>query len=138
LLDIWFAPKHFESTALYERLGVRFVKHYVPTGGDFVRNRYGIRIVDIRCNLDSLSQFERCTRKLEAVHVIAFLGFLAWSVWRAIIGQTTLADFGITIVIYTMLILSPAMLQRYNRLRVHAVIRRLTARQPHSGHGNPD
>jgi hypothetical protein len=29
MLDIWFAPKHFESTALYERLGARFVKRYV-------------------------------------------------------------------------------------------------------------
>jgi hypothetical protein len=138
MLDIWFAPKHFESTALYERLGVRFVKRYVPTGGDFVRNRYGIRIVDIRGNLDSLNQFERCTRKLEAIHVIVFLGFLAWSLWRAIIRQTTLINFGVAILVYTMLILSPAMLQRYNRLRVHAVIRRLRARQLRSGHGNTE
>jgi hypothetical protein len=136
MLDIWFAPKHFESTALYERLGVLLVKRYVPTGGDFVRNRYGIRIVDIRGDLDSLTHFERCTRKLEAIHVTAFLGFLAWSLWRAIIRQTTLIDFGIAILIYTMLILSPAMLQRYNRLRVHAVIRRMTARQLRSGHWN--
>ena len=42
MLDIWFAPKHFESTALYERLGVLFVKRYVPTGGDFFRQHYGI------------------------------------------------------------------------------------------------
>jgi hypothetical protein len=87
MLDIWFAPKHFESTALYERLGVLFVKRYVPTGGDFFRHRYGIRIVDISDDIDSLIQFERCTRKLEAVHVIAFLGFLAWSLWRAIIAK---------------------------------------------------
>jgi hypothetical protein len=133
MLDIWFAPKHFESTALYERLGVLFVKRYVPTGGDFVKRRYGVRIVDIRGNLDSLIQFERCTRKLEAVHVIAFLSFLSWSLWRAIVRQTTLIDFGIAILVYIVLILSPAMLQRYNRLRVHAIIRRLTAQQLRSG-----
>ncbi len=123
MLDIWFAPKQFESTALYERLGVLFVKRYVPTGGDFFRRHYGIRIVDIRGNLDSLIQFERCTRKLEAIHLTAFLGFLAWSLWRAIIRQTTVIDLGIAILVYTTLILSPAMLQRYNRLRVNAVIR---------------
>src|SRR5438067_10870270 len=95
LPDIWFAAKHFESKALYERLAVRFIKRYVPTGGDFVRSRYGIRIVDLRGNLDSLSQFERCTCKLEAVQVLAFIGFLSWSAWRAITGRTTLADFGI-------------------------------------------
>lgn len=138
MLDIWFAPKHFESTALYERLGVLFVKRYVPTGGDFFRRRYGIRIVDIRGNLDSLIQFERCTRKLEAVHVVAFLSFLAWSLWRALSRQTTLIDFGVAIVVYTTLILSPALLQRYNRLRVHAAIRRLTAQRLRSGHENAD
>jgi len=121
---------------LYERLGVLVVKRYVPTGGDLVRRRYGVRIVDIRGNLNSLTQFERCTRKLEAVHVIAFLGFFAWSLWRAIVRQTTLIDFGFAILVYVILILSPAMLQRYNRVRVHAIIRRLTARQLRSGHGN--
>jgi hypothetical protein len=136
VLDLWFAPKRFESMALYEWLGVLFVKRYVPTGGDLVRRRYGIRIVDIRGNLDSLIQFERCTRKLEAVHVIAFLGFLAWSLWRAMIHQTTPIDLGIAILVYIVLILSPAMLQRYNRLRVHAVIGRLTAQPTRFGNGN--
>ena len=136
MLDIWFAPKQFESTALYERLGVLFVKRYVPTGGDFFRRHYGIRIVDIRGNLDSLIQFERCTRKLEAIHLTAFLGFLAWSLWRAIIRQTTVIDLGIAILVYTTLILSPAMLQRYNRLRVNAVIRCLMTRQLRSLHRN--
>jgi hypothetical protein len=129
MLDIWFTPKPFESAALYERLGVLFIKRYVPTGGDFFRRRYGIRIVDIRGNLDSLIQFERYTRKLEAIHVIAFLGFVAWSLWRAIVRQTTILDFCFAIFVYLTLILSPALLQRYNRLRVTAVIRRLTARQ---------
>jgi Glycosyl-4,4'-diaponeurosporenoate acyltransferase len=129
MLDIWFAPKRFESTALYERLGVLFIKRYVPTGGDFFRQRYGVRIVDIRGNLNSLIRFERCTRKLEAIHVTAFLGFLSWSLWRAITHRTSVLDFGIAFLVYVMLILSPAMLQRYNRLRVNAVVRRMMRRQ---------
>jgi hypothetical protein len=44
--------------------------------------------------------------------------------------------FEIAIVVYTMLILSPAMLQRYNRLRVNAAMRRLTARGSRSRQGN--
>src|SRR5258708_20966409 len=129
MLDIWCAAKQFESTALYERLGVLFVKRYVPTGGDFFRRHYGIRIVDIRGNLDSLIQFERCTRKLEAIHLTAFLGFLAWSLWRAIIRQTTVIDLGIAILVYTTLIPSPPMLQRHNRPQLNAAIISLTARQ---------
>ncbi len=125
LQELWFAPKRFESTALYERLGVLLIKKYAPTGGDFFIRRYGIRIVDVRGNLDSLIHFERYTRRLEAIHEIVFLGFLGWSLWRAIVHQTTLLDFGFATVVYILLILSPAMLQRYNRLRVYPVIRRL-------------
>ncbi len=130
VLDAWFAPKSFESTALYESLGVLLIKRYVPTGGDFVRRRYRIRIFDIRGNPESLMRFERNTRELEAIHVAAFLGFLAWSVWRAISHRIPLVDLGVAILAYTVLILSPAMLQRYHRLRVYAVIQRMLARDP--------
>jgi hypothetical protein len=47
LLDAWFSPKGFESEAFYERVGVLFIKRYVPTGGDFFIRRYGIRIVRV-------------------------------------------------------------------------------------------
>src|SRR6266536_2926221 len=131
LQDIWFAPKPFESTLLYERLGVLLIKRYAPTGGDFFIRRYGIRIVDVRGTLDSLIHFERYTRRLEAIHEIVFLGFVGWSLWRAIVHQTTLLDLGFAIVVYILLILSPAMLQRYNRLRLYPVIRHLAAPQVH-------
>ncbi len=125
VLDVWFSPKRFETERLYERLGVLFIKRYVPTGGDFVIRRYDIRIANIRGSLESLIRFERFTRLLEAIHEIAFLGFLAFSLRRAILGRTTWLDFGFAVVVYVVLILSPAMLQRYNRLRVSAVISRM-------------
>lgn len=125
----WFAPNRFESTTRYERLGVLFVKRYVPTGGDFVIRHYGVRIADIRGSLDSLIRYERLTRRLEAVHEVAFVGFVGWSLWRAGSGQTTLWGLGVAIAVYLVLILSPAMLQRYNRLRVYPLIRRLVTAQ---------
>ncbi len=127
LLDAWFAPKPFESVALYERLGVLLVKKYAPTGGDFFIRRYGIRIVEVRGNLHSLMHFENYTRRLEAIHELAFLGFALWSLRRALLRRTTWLDFGFALVVYVLLILSPAMLQRYNRLRLYPVIRRLAA-----------
>jgi len=127
--DLWFAPKRFERTALYERLGVLLIKRYVPTGGDFFIRRYGIRIADIRGCLDSLIRFERLTRRLEAIHEVVFLAFLDFSLWRALMHQTTLFDLGFAMVVYIVLILSPAMLQRYNRLRVYPIIRHLGASQ---------
>jgi glycosyl-4,4'-diaponeurosporenoate acyltransferase len=134
LQDLWFAPKRFESTALYERLGVLLIKRYAPTGGDFFIRRYGIRIADIRGNLDSLIRFEHLTRRLEAIHEIVFLGFLAFSLRRAILRQTTLLELASALVVYIVLILSPALLQRYNRLRVYAAIRRLAGRQMRFSH----
>jgi hypothetical protein len=127
LLDLWFSPKRFESERLYERLGVLFIKRYVPTGGDFFIRRYGIRIAQIHGNLESLSHFERYTRRLEAIHEIAFVGFLAFSLRRAVLRRTTWLDFGFVAVVYVVLILSPAILQRYNRLRVCRVISRMRA-----------
>jgi hypothetical protein len=137
-LDLWFAPKRFESTALYERIGVLLIKRYVPTGGDVVSRRYGVRIADIRGSLDSLMRFERLTRRLEAIHELAFLGFAGWSLWRALTHQSTLLDLGIAIVVYLVLILSPAMLQRYNRLRVYPVIRRMMVSQMHAQQDDTD
>ena len=125
LLDIWFSPRRFESEALYERLGVLFIKRYVPTGGDFFIRRYGIRIARIHGTLESLIHFERYTRRLKAIHEIAFIGFMVFSLRRAILHRTTLLDFAFAVVVYVVLILSLAMLQRYNRLRVCTVIRRM-------------
>lgn len=131
--DFWFAPKRFESKALYERLGVLLVKRYAPTGGDFVNRHFGITIVDLHGNVDSLIRFERLTRVWEAVHGIAFLGFFTFSLRRAVTRRTSWLDFGFAIVVYLSLILSPALLQRYNRLRVYAVIRRMAAKQQARG-----
>ncbi len=129
LQDLWFAPKPFESAALYESLGVLLIKKYAPTGGDFFIRRYGIRIVDVRGSLASLIHFETYTRRLESIHELAFLGFSVFSLWRAVVHQTTLLDFGFAMVVYVLLILSPALLQRYNRLRIYPVIRHLAERQ---------
>jgi hypothetical protein len=93
LLDAWFSPKRFESETLYEPLGVLFIKRYVPTGGDFFIRRYGIRIAHIRGSLESLNHFERYTRRLEAIHEIAFLGFMIFSLRRAILSSDNTARF---------------------------------------------
>src|SRR6202048_1316402 len=103
LLDAWFSPKRFETEALYERLGVLFIKRYVPTGGDFFIRRYGIRIAQIRGNLQSLIHFERYTRRLEAIHEIVFLGFFLFSLRRAILHRTTLLDLLFAVVVYVVL-----------------------------------
>ena len=127
--DVWFAPKRFESPQLYERLGVLWIKRYVPTGGDYFRKKYGVRVIDIKSTIESLLTFEERTRLYEAIHVVVFLAFLLFSIWQLVSGRTTGLGFGIACVAYVLLILSPALLQRYNRLRVYEALRRMRKKQ---------
>jgi hypothetical protein len=127
--DVWFAPKRFESLELYERLGVLWIKRYVPTGGDFFRKKYGVRVIDIKSTIESLLTFEQRTRLYEAIHLGVFLAFLLFSIWQLVSGRTNAIGFVMACVVYVLLILSPVLLQRYNRLRVYEAIRRMRKKQ---------
>ena len=127
--DFWFAPKRFESPQLYERLGVLWIKRYVPTGGDYFRKKYGVRVIDIKSNIESLLKFEERTRLYEVIHLGAFLAFLLFSIWQLVSGRTNGIGFVIACVVYVLLILSPVLLQRYNRIRVYEAIRRMRQKQ---------
>jgi hypothetical protein len=127
--DVWFAPKRFESPHLYERLGVLWIKRYVPTGGDYFRKKYGVRVIEIKSTIESLLKFEERTRVYEAIHMGVFLAFLLFSIWQLVSGRTTGLGFGIACMVYVLLILSPALLQRYNRLRVYEALRRMRKKQ---------
>lgn len=127
--DFWFAPKRFESPQLYERLGVLWIKRYVPTGGDYFRKKYGVRAIDIKSTIESLLKFEKRTRFYEAIHLGAFLAFLLFSIWQLVSGRTNGIGFVIACVVYVLLILSPVLLQRYNRIRIYEAIRRMRKKQ---------
>jgi hypothetical protein len=127
--DFWFAPKRFESPQLYERLGVLWIKRYVPTGGDYFRKKYGVRVIDIKSNIESLLKFEERTRLYEVIHLGAFLAFLLFSIWQLVSGRTNGMGFVIACAVYVLLILSPVLLQRYNRIRVYEAIHRMRQKQ---------
>ncbi len=127
--ELWFAPKRFESEAFYERLGVKFLKRYVPTGGDFFVDRFGVRIVDVRSNYDSLVHFEQLTRLQESLHLFFFVTFVLISLRRWQAGSTSFGGFIFALLVYVLLILSPVGLQRYNRIRLYRAIRLLAKRE---------
>ena len=127
--DFWLAPKRFESPQLYERLGVLWIKRYVPTGGDYFRKKYGVRVIDIKSNIESLLKFEERTRLYEVIHLGAFIAFVLFSIWQLVSGRTNGIGFVIACVVYVLLILSPVLLQRYNRIRVYEAIRRMRQKQ---------
>ena len=127
--DVWFAPKRFESPQVYERLGVLWIKRYVPTGCDYFRKNYCVRVIAIKGTTESLLAFEHRTRVYEAIHVVVFLAFLLFSIWQLVSGRTTGAGFVLACVVYVLLMLSPVLLQRYNRLRIDQAIGRMRNKQ---------
>jgi hypothetical protein len=134
LLDLWFRPRRVETERLYELLGARLLKRYVPTGGDLVmrwlrRRHPGARLLR-GANLDSLRRFERWTRVAEAIHLAGFMGFAALAGWRFTRGSLSGTGLGVALILDLAFGFWPVTLQRYNRLRVIRVIETATRISP--------
>ncbi len=124
VFDAWFRPKAFESEHLYEALGAKILKRYVPTGGDLMMRRLRRDHPERRwvtSSLHSLYLYERRTRLNESIHLIGFTGFTILAAHKFFSGSLT---FGLTVALVLNLILGlwPVVLQRYNRLRLCRVL----------------
>jgi Glycosyl-4,4'-diaponeurosporenoate acyltransferase len=125
ILDVWFRPKGFESERLYERLGALVIKRYVPTGGDLVMQRvrrHHPRRRLVTSSLRSLHQLERGTRLSELIHLIGFVGFSLLAASKFSSGSLTAVGLVIALALTLIFGLWPAVLQRYNRLRLYRAI----------------
>jgi hypothetical protein len=80
-------------------------------------DRRSLRLLD-PASLESLRRFERWTRVAEAVHVVGFVGFAALAGWRFIDGSLSATGLGVALLLDLTFGLWPAVLQRYNRLRL--------------------
>lgn len=125
VLDRWFDPKRFESERLYERLGARVLKRYVPTGGDLVMRWVRRRHPDRRwvaASVGLLLRFERRTRVHEAIHVLGSVVGAVLIVERARRGALTRRATAAARTANAVLGVWPVVLQRYNRLRAHRAL----------------
>lgn len=127
--DRYFSPLPFEragSGRIYQRLGIRVYKRYLPTSGDLVSRFRGVRHVD-RSGIGlqpSLQRIERRTRAYEARHIFGALSMLAISWWSIAVPHH---GNWLALSLANLLINGyPIMLQRYNRTRVYAIRERLT------------
>lgn len=84
MLNWYFKPKTAEfcgDKTVYDLLGIRFYKKYLPTTGDIVRRKR--KIVQIRQGADDkteeLYKYERKTRNYEWRHLIGIVGFIVIS-----------------------------------------------------------
>lgn len=133
LAERWFAPKRFESERLYQRLGVRLVKTYIPTGGTFwnrlLWHRLGWRLIEPGSGVEGLIRYEQLTRDFETIHLTAFLGLSALALSRPLTSTGSWHGFAAAMIPILLITIHPVMLQRYNRLRLRGLIDRYARRQ---------
>ena len=122
----YYKPKKFEfyrDKTVYELIGIKIYKKYLPTTGDIARKWRRITQIQIgnAAKVDELYKYERKTRNYEWRHIIGTIIF---------IGLTLLLDRKLTIFDWVFLpILNlyiniyPIFLQRYNRIRIIKILK---------------
>lgn len=121
LTGLYFRPKRWESTRLYEWLGVRAYKRWITAVGRHTGhdpsgpNRYYLW----RRDAQGLRDFERKTRGNEAMHLV---GILLPAAGLLLEAGDPIGRFPLLAVLIANV--HPYLLQRYNRLRIVRILRR--------------
>lgn len=127
ITDHYFMPKSFESKGLYESLGVRTFKKYVPTGDKAVKHfwsKVGFKSFMLNENYnnrqDMLKAYERNTRIWETTHLGLMGAITANEV--ADDGYSSIRSVVGSIAVQVVVNVYPIMVQRYNRIRILPLI----------------
>lgn len=119
MLDLWFGPKPFEySGALYERLGVRTFKKFVPFG-DYTNRLVRSLLASnfkIVSNISSAMVWVLFTVLVEAFHTLVFIVFAAFMVSNLLDQEYAKAVANLAVNL--MVNVYPIIVQRYNRIRL--------------------
>jgi hypothetical protein len=128
IADAWFDPKSFEKDpTLYEKLGIRTFKRYLPTG-DLIPRLLRRRFTFIGgTSVNDLKNYERFTRVYETIH-LGFLGLGAAALGEEL-ASGKIGQAAFTAGINTLVNVYPIMLQRYNRSRLYRTINRIEERE---------
>lgn len=129
----YFQPKPFErygEGSIYEWIGIKTFKKYLPTTGDIVRRWRNIRQIKLNGagKAQELYAYEQQTRKYEWRHIIGCIVFilLAFMIERTF----TWLDWVILIALNLSINVFPILLQRHNRIRLINIL-------SNNGHPSP-
>jgi hypothetical protein len=124
-MDAYFKPKKFElyrNKTIYEFVGIKVYKKYLPTTGDIVRKWRNI--VQIRPDrskrISELYRYERQTRTYEIRHIIGTIVFVA--LVFVVDKKLNLFDMAFLTVLNLYVNIYPIILQRHNRIRIIKVL----------------
>lgn len=130
ITQIWekyLGPKDFEffgDKTIYDLIGIKFYKKYLPTTGDIIRKRKGIKQIDMGKGeiISQLYYREKETRKYECRHIIGAILFILITLYidrdYTFLYCLLLAVLNLYINIY------PIFLQRHNRIRILKLLKR--------------
>lgn len=114
--------EYYRSGTIYDLIGIRIYKKYLPSSGDLVRKWRNIRqITPSNGNLfQQLYQRERETRKYEFRHWIGAVVFVLLTL--LLDRKLTLTDWIFLPLLNMYINIYPIFLQRYNRIRIIKVL----------------
>ena len=121
----YFEPKTFEfygGKPIYEWVGIKTYKKYLPTTGDIIRKRRKITQIKISNSdkLEELYKYERKTRNCEWRHLIGAIIFILLTVMLD--RKLTIFDWIFLPILNLYVNIYPIFLQRYNRIRIIRVL----------------
>lgn len=132
-LFLYFKPKKFEfyrDVTIYNLIGIRLYKKYLPTTGDIVRKRR--KIIQIGTGktgiITELYNYEKKTRNYEFRHIIGAVIFIV--LVFLLDRKLTVYDWIFLPVLNLYINIYPIFLQRYNRIRIIKVLQK-------NGHPDP-
>ena len=129
----YFKPKSFEyvrNKTIYDYLGIKIYKKYLPTTGDLMRRWRKIKQIDLNQfdKTTQLYQYEMQTRTYEWRHIIGAIFFILLTLMLD--RELTIYDWIFLPLLNLYINIYPIFLQRYNRIRILKVLKKY-------GHENP-
>ncbi|MBK6574269.1 MAG: hypothetical protein IPP06_16870 [Saprospiraceae bacterium] len=123
---LYFSPKTFEfyrDRTIYDLIGIKIYKKYLPTTGDIVRQKRKITQIKISNTgkINELYKYERKTRNYEWRHVIGAIIFVGLTLM--LYRKLTIFDWIFLPILNLYLNFYPIFLQRYNRIRIIKVLK---------------
>jgi len=123
---LYFSPKTFEfyrDRTIYDLIGIKIYKKYLPTTGEIVRQKRKIPQIKISNTgkIDELYEYERKTRNYEWRHVIGAIIFVGLTLM--LYRKLTIFDWIFLPILNLYLNFYPIFLQRYNRIRIIKVLK---------------
>ena len=123
---LYFSPKTFEfyrDRTIYDLIGIKIYKKYLPTTGDIVRQKRKITQIKISNTgkINELYKYERKTRNYEWRHVIGAIIFVGLTLM--LYRKLTIFDWIFLPILNLYINIYPIFLQRYNRIRIIKVLK---------------